>query len=140
MSSGTTRIGEYLEATLGYAADDRGRGIAYARLRDPGGERLLRVGFRLRLGYIAREVAYAALIAVAQTLRRRGIHKVCFVLEDEQLVADVTEHGELSAAMVLPYVTLKCALNQFEAFSLVAAQQVDVTQRARAEIALNSVA
>lgn len=129
-----------LEATLGYAAGDRGRGIAYARLREARGEHLLRVSFRVRPQFVAREVAYAALIAVAQTLHRRGVVKARFVLEDERLVAEVTEHGELSAAMVLPYVRLKCALNQFDAVSLAAAQTLDLTQRARAEIALNSVA
>jgi hypothetical protein len=132
--------GRALDATLGYAADDRGRGIAYARLRDDGGEHLLRVGFRLRAGYVAREVAYGALTSVARILRRRGVTNVRFVLDDEQLVADVSEHGALSAAIVLPYVRLKCALNQFEACSLATAQPVDLTQRARAEIALNFVA
>jgi hypothetical protein len=129
-----------LEAALGYAADDRGRGVAYARLRHPGGEHLLRIGFRLRFGYVAREVAYAALTAVALVLRRRRVSNVRFVLEDDRLVDDVLAHGELSTAMVLPYVRLKCALNQFETVSLSVARDLDVTQRARAEIALNSVA
>ncbi|MBV8374661.1 MAG: hypothetical protein JO302_04055 [Candidatus Eremiobacteraeota bacterium] len=129
-----------MEAALGYAADDRGYGVSYARLRDARGEHLLRVPFRVRAHFGAPEVAYAALIAVAKTLHRRGVIRARFVLEDEGLVADVTQQGALSAAMVLPYVRLKCALNQFEAVSLVAAQTLDLTQRARAEIALNSVA
>jgi hypothetical protein len=129
-----------LEARLGYAADERGRGIAYTRLRDERGEHLLRVAFRVRREYVSREVAYAALTAIAQTLARRGVMRARFLLEDEQLVADVIEREALSAAIVLPYVRLKCALNQFETFSLAAAETLDLTQRARAEIALNSVA
>jgi hypothetical protein len=129
-----------LEAMVGYAADDRGRGVAYARLHAGSSDHLLRVGFRVRRDYVAGEVAYAALTALAQTLRRRGATNVRFVLEDERLVADVTERDALSAAIVLPYVRLKCVLNQLDAFSLVAAQTEDLTQRARAEIALNSVA
>lgn len=130
-----------VNAELGYAADDRGRGIVYAQLGILGKAHLMRIGFRLRPSYAAREVAYTALAAVARTLHRRGIRTVRFVIEDEQLVSEVTVAAtELPAPMVLPYVRLKCALNQLEAWTLVASPQADVTQRARAEIALNSVA
>lgn len=130
-----------INAELGYAADDRGRGIVYAQLGILGKAHLMRIAFRLRSSYGEREVAYAALTAIARTLHRRGIGMVRFVIEDEQLISEVTVAAtELPAAMVLPYVRLKCALNQFASWALVSAPQADLTQRARAEIALNSVA
>ena len=129
-----------VDAVLGFSADERGRGVAYARLAGERGDHLLRVGFRLRRGYVAREVGYAALTAVAQTLHRRAVPRVRFIVEDELLVRDVHEHSELPPEVVLAYVKLKCALNRFDGFVLDSAEEGDLTQRARAEIALNSVA
>ena len=42
--------GKTVEALVGYAADERGRGVAYVRLSAPTEEHLLRVPFSVRRG------------------------------------------------------------------------------------------
>jgi hypothetical protein len=87
-----------------------------------------------------REVGYAALTAVTQALRARGFGRIRFALDDRALIDDLGEHRDLPEAIVLPYVRLRCALNQLEDFSLELAAESDLAQRARAEVALNVAA
>jgi hypothetical protein len=134
-----------LDAALGYAADERGYGVAYARLTTPGGEHLLRVSFRLGRGQAGSEyqrvAGYAALTAIAGELRRRGVESATFTLEDAQLVEDVTTHRPVPAPIVLPYVRLRCALNTFDRYALQVGNGAgDLAARARAEVALNVAA
>ena len=129
-----------IRAEVGYASDRSGRGVAYARLHSVAGAHVLRVTFGLRAGFDARETAFAALTTVARTLRRRGVRNVIFAVEEAELEAAVERHGELDAVMVLPYVRLKCALNGFDEVRIDTAEASDLTQRARAEIALHPAA
>lgn len=131
------------EAHVGFAADVRGKGIAYARLRSTTGTRLLRLSFRVKRypSLVEREVAYAALTAVASSLQERGIARATFHVGDEQLVRDLAEHRALPAALVLPYVRLRCALNRFDEFAVAdAGESADLAARARAEVALHLAA
>lgn len=129
-------------ASLGYAADDRGHGVAYARIAAESGEHLLRIPFRTgRASAVQeREAGYAALTATVNALRGRGVRRVCFRLEDTALIADLAEHRDVPPPIVLPYVRLRCALNQIEEFRFEPAPASDLAQRARAEVVLNVAA
>ncbi|MGA8535350.1 MAG: hypothetical protein WB615_14680 [Candidatus Tumulicola sp.] len=126
-------------AAIGFAADRRGSGVAYARVT-AGGEHLLRVPFHTGRTLPERETGYAALTAVARTLRERGFGCIRFAVDDAALVEDLAGHAILPDAIVLPYVRLRCALNQLDDFSVHLAAESDLAARARAEIALNVAA
>jgi hypothetical protein len=138
----TTRMGPGANATIGYAADERGRGVAYARIGADAGEQLLRVPFRLKRAsdLDGREIGYAALTAVVRALREWGVRRVTFAVDDPQLVADLSDQRDLPPAIVLPYVRLRCAFNQLEEVTLERAPENDLSQRARAEVALHVAA
>ena len=131
-----------IDATIGYAADERGSGVAYVRAVSGDGEQLLRVPFRLArvTAMEGRDVGYAALTAVAGALRRWGAGRSRLILEDARLVADLESYGELPAPIVLPYVRARCALNALDARAIELGPESDLTQRARAEVALRVAA
>lgn len=131
-----------VEALIGYAADAGGRGVVYARLAAPE-EHLLRVPFSVRRGrdLNGREVGFGALAAIAGELRKRGVRRATFGLEDAQLIEDLDAHRTVPEALVLPYVRLRCALNQFAESTLrLDTKAADLAQRARAEVALHVAA
>ncbi|MGR4064664.1 MAG: hypothetical protein ACLQPV_04375 [Vulcanimicrobiaceae bacterium] len=129
-------------AVLGFAADDEGCGVAYARL-GASGEQLLRVPFRVRRypGLGGREVGYAALAAVAGRLSDRGVSRVAFEMNDAELVSDVAERRSLPAPLILPYVGLRCSLNRLDAYALTCGPgSEELAQRARAEVSVHVAA
>jgi hypothetical protein len=131
-----------VQAQIGYAADRRGSGVAYARLTSRTGERLVRVAFRVQrlAGLGDREVPYSAVAAIADVLRDRGLDRVCFSVPDADLVTDVNEHRDVPVPIELPYVRLGCALNRFKEFSLCVGADPDLSQRALSEVALETAA
>ncbi len=131
-----------VEAVVGYAADARGGGLAYARLTNAQSKRLLRVPFRLtaQRSQSDRAIGYAALTAVSQALRKRGVREACFVLGDSAFVQEIATGRGVEETLALPYVRLRCALNALEKFDVRAGCADDLTQRARAEVALNVAA
>jgi hypothetical protein len=128
-----------VDVEVGFAAGERGHGIAYARIHRDGAEHLLRVTFRLRPEFRERETGYAALTSVIQALGKRGLRRVRLAVDDVELVHELAG-AEVPEAMVLPYVRLKCALNRLDDVKVSAAQSGDLSQRARAEVALNPAA
>ncbi len=132
-----------VNAAVGYAADDAGNGVAYARimLQAP---RVLRVAFRVQRqpALLDREVGYAALTAVSEALRRRGFERVRFLIDDAQLRADLRKRDNLPPSLALPYVRLGCALNQFRRYEIAAmpSGDADLAARARSEAALHVAA
>jgi hypothetical protein len=129
------------EVEVGYAADSRGRGVVYAAVSTAKGARLLRLSFRMaRSPFEDRAIGYAALTEVARALRKRGCRRVTFTLGDAPLVDEITTQRDLPETLVLAYVRLRCALNAFEAHAVKAGATEDLTQRARAEVALNLAA
>lgn len=134
----------YIEAATGFAADAQGNGVAYARLMLRGTPRLLRVPFSVKRypALLDREVGYAALAAVAGALSRRGIERARFAVGDTQLVRDLAEHRDVPAPLMLAYVRLRCALNQFKEYDIAvsAAGESDLTARARSEVAMHVAA
>ncbi|MFN2448878.1 MAG: hypothetical protein ABR508_03665 [Candidatus Baltobacteraceae bacterium] len=132
----------FIAAALGFAAGERGEGIAYVRF--PGVEcaRVLRVPFTVKrfAGLQDREVGYAAVRAVAEVLRKRGAAAAAFHIEDPALAGDLREHRDVPAALTLAYVRLRCALNRFDRYEVHAAAESDLTARARSEAALHVAA
>lgn len=135
------RNGRMVEATIGCAADTCGAGVAYARLAGAAEQHLLRVPFRLEaLERPGRAAGYAALTAVARVLRGHGVARVRFLVDDETLLGDLSGRTSVPDALVMPYVRLRCALNQFDDASFGQAASGDLAQRARAEVALRIAA
>jgi len=126
---------QQLDVAIAYAANRRGDGVAYASIA--GEEQPLRVPFAVdrRPALQDREVAYAALIAVAGALSARRIRSVRFAIADDRVVLDLAERRPLPAALALLYVQLKCRLNTFaRAEVTTGAQLEDLAGRARAEV------
>lgn len=134
--------GSATEALVGYAANARGNGIAYARLAGAKASRLLRVGFRVASSAASqdRAVAYAALTAISRALRKRGLRDVRFVLGDVEFVDEIATGRGVGERFSISYVRLRCALNSLAKFGVRAGATDDLTQRARAEVALNVAA
>lgn len=134
----------FVDAATGFAADAQGNGIAYVRLMLGGTPRVLRVPFTLQRypALLDREVGYAALTAAGAVLRRRGIESVRFTVDDARLAGDLCEHREVPPPLALAYVRLRCALNQFKEYDIVAsaAGESDLTARARSEAAMHVAA
>ena len=130
-----------MEATVGYAADERGNGLAYARLTGARSRRLLRVGFRVGSRPVtARATGYAALTAVSQALCRHGFKSVRFVVNDAEFAAEVATGRNVTDGLQLAYVALRCALNALASFAVDSGGTDELTQRARAEVMLNVAA
>jgi hypothetical protein len=132
-------------ASVGYAADDRGNGVAYVRMiLKGGGPRVLRVAFRVQRqpALSGREVGYAALTAVCGALRRRGLDFVRLAVEDSALIAELKQRDTVPPPLAMPYVRLGCALNQFRRYEIAAMKpgDADLTARARSEAALHVAA
>jgi len=130
-----------VQAAIGYAVGPRGLGLAYAHLAGSGAPRVVRLAFRTipRAG-CARAGGYAALSAVARALRDRGFDHLRFVLNDAELVDEIAKRREPPETLALAYVRLRCVLNSLASCSVVTGATDDLTQRARAEVALNLAA
>lgn len=142
-----TRVDVRVVVTIGFAAAANGDGVAYAAVRGPAGSEaaLVRVAFRCRPApaLLGRDVAYAALAAVACDVRRRGLPAVEFRLDDAELCADLAERRTVPAPLVVPYVAVRCALNRFASARVVRSAERsvrDLTARARADVCLNVAA
>lgn len=130
-----------LAVGIGFAADDAGGGVAYARVGDA---RTFRIPFSVRRlpALSGREVGYAALRAVACALGKRGVDSVNFLIEDPQLIADLRERREVPQALTLAYVSLRCALNQLRHCSVTESDgaHCDLSARARSDVAMHAAA
>jgi hypothetical protein len=128
---------------VGFAADERGRGVAYGRLSGAAvAPKLLRTEFSVGPfeGKPSHAVAYAALTAVARAVARLGISRARFVVPDAAFADEIVTGTGVGEALAIPYVRLRCVLNAFADFSVTVAEADDLTQRARAEVALNIAA
>ncbi len=134
-----------VHASVGYAADDAGNGVAYVRMSlKEDGPRVLRVGFRVQRqpALSGREVGYAALTAVCRAVRRRGLEFVRLAIDDDALIAELKKRDNVPSPLAMPYVRLGCALNQFRRYEIAAlpASDADLTARARSEAAMHVAA
>lgn len=129
-----------VEAAVGYAADEAGNGVAYARVRSFDANQLFRVGFRVKHKRCDAAIGYAALTTVARGLLKRGARDVRFVLGEPALAHEIATGRGVEERLVLPYVRLRCILNAFAKFEVHQGATDDLTHRARAEVALNVAA
>jgi hypothetical protein len=130
-----------VQAAIGYAVGPCGRGLAYASLTGFGARKVLRLTFATASSTRSdRAGGYAAVTAVARALRDRGYDTLHFVLNDAELVEEIVQRREPPETLALPYVRLRCVLNTLSEFSVIAGATDDLTQRARAEVALNVAA
>ncbi|HEV3152192.1 MAG TPA: hypothetical protein VGZ02_00150 [Candidatus Baltobacteraceae bacterium] len=130
----------WVGVAVGFAADDSGNGVAYARAE---GQRTLRVPFTVKryAALLGREVGYAALCEVARVLHRRGFERIEFAIDDASLLSDLAERREVPAPLTLAYVRLRCALNQLREYRIRPAPgESDLTARARSDVALHVAA
>jgi hypothetical protein len=133
------------DATVGYAADATGRGLAYAAIATGTQSGVVRVPFQaLPLAlYGGREFGYAAVVAVANELRRRGYGRVRLRLSDEEVVRDLASPRIVPPALAMPYVRARCSLNGFPVARVERADRreiADLEARARAELQLRTAA
>jgi hypothetical protein len=136
---------EVVQVSVGYGADEAGSGVAYAAIHGRSAAPPLRVSFSVRrfrsLG--GREVAYAALLAVAAPVRERVAGPVRFLIDDAELVTDLNERRPVPLALTMPYVALRCRLNRFRAAEVAQAATSeigDLSARALAEVSLHVAA
>jgi len=125
---------------IGYAVGGDGRGVVYARMGDGHGQ-VLRAPFRLEQRAVSgREAGFAALCAIVPSLRKHA-SELDLILDDAELVADLTLHRELPVDLMLPYVRARCALNAFKAVRLRASTAPnDLAARALAEVSMRIAA
>ncbi len=135
----TVRAG--VQATIGYAVGRQGRALAYARLVGDGVRQVLRLDLRVPPQAPAEPAgASAAVAAVARAARELGFRCVRFVLAEPRLVEETTSGAPVAEALVAPSLDLRCVLNSLSSFSFARGATDDLTQRARAEVALNVAA
>ncbi len=133
-----------VKAAVGFAADPQGNGVAYVRVGNGNGSRVMRVPFTVKRypALLGREVGYGALTAVSAAMLHRGLERVHLSVDDSRLASDLQEHRDVPAALTLSYVRLRCALNQFREYEIACSPQgeSDLTARARSEVAMHVAA
>jgi hypothetical protein len=142
------RTGQACLVTLGFASGANGESVAYARMhggQKSGAPAALRVAFQCRPSPAlqGRDVAYAALSAVAAEALRRGVRRVRFRVADAELPLDLRERRVVPPALVIPYLALRCRLNQFAESTIERGDErelADLTARARADASLHVAA
>ena len=136
--------GPVIEATVGFAADEHGHGVAYVALAAGKKEKSVRIPFSVRRypALLEREVGYAAMTAVAERIAEMGCRRVNFHVADDRVVEDFCERRDVPMPLAIEYVRLGCALNRFAEYHLQAdgGPADDLTARARAEVTLNVAA
>lgn len=137
-----TRKSPLVEVAAGYAAGAQGAGVAYARVSGHGQPKVWRLGFRLSGPCECRDRAagYAALTELVRALFKRGIRSARFVIGDQDFAREITTGERVDERLALSYVRLRCATNSLAKFDVQAGCTDDLTQRARAEAALNVAA
>jgi len=137
-----TRKDPLVEVAAGYAAGARGAGVAYARFSGDGLQNVLRVDFRVSAPRECRDRAagYAALTAIVRALCKRGIRAVRFIVGDAEFAKEVATGRHVDERLAIPYVRLRCAMNSLADVDVQAGTTDELTQRARAEAALNVAA
>jgi hypothetical protein len=137
--------GKAVETSVGFAVNEKGAGVAYAAVHDGTTTTLERVAFDVKSSRSngRRAAAYAALVAITKRLLKGGYESVRFAIEDEALVADLSERRSVPQALALPYVALRCGLNRFASAEVVhapSAETGDLSARALAEASLRVAA
>jgi len=130
---------------LGYAADSRGRGIAYAAIAGGSSTAIVRLTFAAQpiAALEGRQNGYAAITAVAEHLKSRGFGRVRIRLGDPRVAAELNGSGTPPRALAMAYVRVRCLLNSVGRVRLEVAEPIeirDLATRAQAEVSLLAAA
>jgi hypothetical protein len=139
------RLRPAADVAIGYAADDRGSGIAFAAIHTGSTTNVVRIPFRFvpLAGLDGLEGGYAAVGAVAGHAKARGFGRVRIRLADARVAADLNGGGAPPKALAMVYVKVRCALHSLGAVRLEPAEPVEVRDlqtRAKAELRLRPAA
>jgi hypothetical protein len=133
------------DVAVGYAVDRTGLGVVYAAIGTGTGRNVvsLPVSSTPLPGLDGREFGYAAVAAVASTLRARGFTRVRIRLAETAVVDELNARGEVPPALKMDYVKTRCLLHGFAVARVERAEPIetrDLEARARADVALRSSA
>jgi hypothetical protein len=133
------------DVAVGYAADERGHGVAFAAINTGAASRVVRLSFIAPPlpALEGLEYGYAALAAVGAHLKSRGFGRVRIRTGDPRVVADLSGSGSPPKALTMAYVKVRCILHGLGAVRLEAAEAVeirDLAARAQAEVRLHVAA
>jgi hypothetical protein len=139
------RIRPAADVVVGYAANNQGRGLAYACVHTGSNAAIVRLPFAVpplpALDGLNR--GYAAVAAVGAYLKARGYARVRLRIDDERVVADLSGSGSPPKPLAMAYVKVRCILHGLGSVRLEAADPVetrDLTARAAAEVELHAAA
>lgn len=139
------RIRTAADVAVGYAADARGSGIAYASIASGSSTRAVRLRFSAQpvaaLGGL--EFGYAAVAAVAEHLKRQGFGRARIRVGDARVAADLNGCGAPPRALAMAYVRVRCLLHGVGLVRLELAEPIeirDLSARAAAEVGLHVAA
>jgi hypothetical protein len=133
------------DVAVGYAADAKGKGIAYAAINTGSAMAIVRLPFSTPpvAALEGLDAGYAAIAAVGTHLKSRGVARVRIRTADARIVADLNGAGSPPKALAMAYVKIRCVLHGLGPVRLELAESVeirDLTARARAEINLHAAA
>lgn len=133
------------DVAVGYAADSAGNGIAYAAIATGTARSAVRVTFGAQPlpALEGRELAYAAVSAVATYLRGRGFSRLRLRIADDGVVDELNGRRAVPLPLAMAYVKARCALNGFSVARVERGEPIethDLQTRAQAEIALRASA
>jgi len=128
------------DVAVGYAADARGVGYAYAMVAGGSARAEVRVPFTCRplAALEGREAGYAAVAAVAAHLRARGFTRVRLRIENGRVADELSARAAAHPALAMAYVKTRCILHGFAVARVERAEPVEtehLTARARADLA-----
>jgi hypothetical protein len=133
------------DVAVGYAADSRGHGIAYASVGTGTGTSVVRLAFQAEVAPAleGRELGYAVVAALGELLKSRGFGRVRIRLADERVAQELSGSGSPPKALAMAYVRVRCVLRALGAVRIEVAEPVeirDLTARAQAEVTLRAAA
>ena len=133
------------DVAVGYAADNLGRGIAFASIATGTSSGIVRIPFRATAlpALEGRDVGYAAVAAISAHLKSRGFGRARVRIADGNVVADLSGNGQPPKALAMAYVKTRCLLHGLGSVRLEAAEPIeirDLTKRAQTELSVHVVA
>jgi hypothetical protein len=133
------------DVAVGYAADPNGSGIAYAAIGTGTSRTIVHLPFGTPAlpALDGREFGYAAVAAVAASLKARGFTRVRIRIAEAAVVDDLNARSAVPPALKMEYVRTRCLLHGFAIARVERAEPIetrDLEARARADVALRSSA
>lgn len=127
------------DVAIGYAADARGVGYAYAAIAGGSGRGDVRVPFTCRplAALEGREIGYAAVAAVAAHLRARGFTRVRLKIANGRVAEELSARAAAHPALAMAYVKTRCLLHGFAVARVERGEPIEIeglTARARADV------